>query len=77
MATADGLELFGALYTVMDSRYIRAQAFTFTKAHDERIGPLMGIRRSSDKFGHPDPPVAFTDDPLKVFLLFPFRCCDH
>ena len=50
----------------MDSRYIRAQALTLTKAHDERLGPLSAIARSVDLYGHPKPHVAFSDDPVKV-----------
>ena len=30
----------------MDSHYIRAQALTLTKAHEERAGPLSGIAKS-------------------------------
>lgn len=50
----------------MDSRYIRAQALTLTKAHDERVGPLAGIAKSLKLYGHPNPRVVFSDDPLKV-----------
>lgn len=50
----------------MDSRYIRAQALTLTKSHEERLGPLMAISKSIELYGHPSPPVAFSDDPIKV-----------
>jgi len=50
----------------MDSRYIRAQALTLTKSHEERLGPLMGISKSIELYGHPNPPIAFSDDPTKV-----------
>jgi hypothetical protein len=50
----------------MDSRYIRAQALTLTKSHDERLGPLKGIAKSLELYGYEHPPVAFSDDPTKV-----------
>jgi len=50
----------------MDSRYIRAQALTFTKAHDERHGPLKGVANSIKRYGHPLPQIVFSDDPIKV-----------
>ena len=53
----------------MDSRYIRAQALTLTKAHDERLGPLSAIARSVNLYGHPAPRVAFSDDPIKVSYI--------
>jgi len=53
----------------MDSRYIRAQALTLTKAHDEQLGPLSAIARSVNLYGHPAPRVAFSDDPVKVHLV--------
>jgi hypothetical protein len=53
----------------MDSRYIRAQALTLTKAHDEQLGPLLVIARSVNLYGHPAPRVAFSDDPVKVRLV--------
>ena len=50
----------------MDSRYIRAQALTLTKAHKERIGPLLGMEKSLRLYGYDDPHVVFSDDPVKV-----------
>jgi hypothetical protein len=50
----------------MDSHYIRAQALTLTKSHEERAGPLMAIAKSIKLYGHEDPSVAFSDDPIKV-----------
>lgn len=50
----------------MDSRYIRAQTLTFTKAHDERHGPLKGVADSIQRYGHPLPQIVFSDDPVKV-----------
>jgi hypothetical protein len=58
MAKIDGVPIFRALWTCMDSRYIRAQALTLTKAHEERIGPLLGIAKSLRLYGY--------DDPVKV-----------
>jgi hypothetical protein len=69
IAKIDGVPIFGALWTCMDSRYIRAQALTLTKAHDERLGPLSSIARSVDLYGHPKPRVAFSDDPVKVKVI--------
>lgn len=66
IAKLDGTPIFSALWTCMDSRYIRAQALTLTKAHDERIGPLSGVAKSVQLYGHPNPRVAFSDDPIKV-----------
>ena len=57
----------------MDSRYIRGQALTLTKSHEERIGPLSDIAASVKLYGHEDPRIAFSDDPVKVspiYLLF-------
>jgi hypothetical protein len=50
----------------MNSHYIRAQALTLTKAHEERAGPLLGIATSAKKYGYDDPAVVFSDDPVKV-----------
>jgi hypothetical protein len=52
----------------MDSRYIRGQALTLTKAQEERIGPLFGIAESAQLSGHDPPLIAFSDDPVKVYL---------
>jgi hypothetical protein len=49
----------------MDSQYIRAQALTLTKAHEERNGPLKGISDSIKRYGFAFPKIAFSDDPLK------------
>ena len=66
IAKIDGAPIFGTLWTCMDSRYIHAQALTLTKSHEERLGPLMGISKSIKLYGHPDPPIAFSDDLIKV-----------
>ena len=66
VAKDGGIPLFTALWTAMTSHYIRGQALTLTKAHDERLGPLLGIAQSLRKYGYPDPPVAYTDDPKKA-----------
>lgn len=50
----------------MASRYIRAQALTLTKAHEERAGPLNGIAASVKKYGFDDPLIVYSDDPTKV-----------
>ncbi|KAJ7468909.1 hypothetical protein B0H11DRAFT_2284053 [Mycena galericulata] len=75
IATVDGQPIFGALWTCMDSRGIRAQALTLTKSHEERIGPLRGIAKSLKLYGFDDPQVVFTDDPLKdkrlIYDAFP------
>ena len=52
--------------TCMSSQYIQAQALTLTKAHEEHIGPLSAIANSAKCYGHADPVVAFSDDPVKV-----------
>lgn len=49
----------------MDSRYIRAQTLTLTKAHEERNGPLKGVSDSIKRYGFSFPRVAFSDDPVK------------
>ncbi|KAJ2922273.1 hypothetical protein H1R20_g14824, partial [Candolleomyces eurysporus] len=75
IAKIDGVPIFTALWTAMDSRYIRAQALTLTKAHDERLGPLVAMSRSMKRYGYSDPPVAFSDDPVKdkalLYSAFP------
>ena len=61
----------------MDSRYIRGQALTLTKAHEERAGPLMGIASSVKKYGHDGPAIVFSDDPIKVcgsYLFINLHC---
>ncbi|KAJ2916235.1 hypothetical protein MD484_g4176, partial [Candolleomyces efflorescens] len=40
IAKVDSVPVFTALWTAMDSRYVRAQVLTLTKAHEERLGPL-------------------------------------
>jgi hypothetical protein len=65
IAKVDGVPVFNALWTCMDSRYIRAQTLTLTKAHDERNGPLKGISDSIKRYGYSFPKIAFSDDPLK------------
>lgn len=41
-----------------------------TKSHEERIGPLLGIAQSAAKYGYSDPLVIFTDDPIKVCIIY-------
>ncbi len=53
----------------MSSYYIRSQALTVTKSHEERIGPLMGIARSTRKYGYKEPAVVFSDDPMKACYI--------
>ncbi|KAJ7479110.1 hypothetical protein FB451DRAFT_1172230 [Mycena latifolia] len=65
IANEDGVPIFGALWTCMTSRYIRAEALTLTKSHEERIGPLMGIAASAKRYGLGEPLVAYSDDPIK------------
>ena len=81
IAKVDGVPIFGALFTCMDSHYICIQALTLTKAHEEWVGPLSGIAQSIKLYGHADPTVAFSDDPVKVcpsLLISPveqtFKC---
>ncbi|KAJ6534546.1 hypothetical protein B0H10DRAFT_1972477 [Mycena sp. CBHHK59/15] len=65
IANEDGVPIFGAMWTCMTSRYIRAQALTLTKSHEERIGPLMGIAMSAKQYGLGEPVIAYSDDPIK------------
>ncbi|KAJ7664028.1 hypothetical protein DFH06DRAFT_944440, partial [Mycena polygramma] len=65
IANEDGIPIFAALWTCMTSRYIRAQALTLTKSHEERIGPLMGIANSAKRYGLGGPLIAYSDDPTK------------
>jgi hypothetical protein len=39
---------------------------TLTKAHEVRIGPLSAIAKSVEHYGHHNPVIAFSDDPIKV-----------
>ncbi|KAF5325696.1 hypothetical protein D9611_000435 [Ephemerocybe angulata] len=75
IAKDGGVPVFRALWTLMDSRYIRAQVLTLTKAHDERMGPLAEMSNSMRQYGYQEPPIAFSDDPLKdkamLFKAFP------
>ena len=50
----------------MSPYYIRGQTLTLTKGHEERAGPLKGIAHSRRMYGHRDPVVAYSDDPIKV-----------
>ena len=68
LTKVDGLPVFNAMWTCMDSRYIRLQVLTLTKAHDEREGPLNAVATSIKKYGFPDPLIAFSDDPIKVSI---------
>jgi hypothetical protein len=52
----------------MTSQFIRSQVLTLTKAQDERAGALRGIALSTSRFGFEDPPVVYSDDPVKVKL---------
>ncbi|KAF8968825.1 hypothetical protein BDZ97DRAFT_331398 [Flammula alnicola] len=65
MAKVDGVAVCNALWTCMDSRYIRAQALTLTKAHEERNGPLQAVALSCHRYGFDFPRIAFSDDPIK------------
>ncbi|KAF5379066.1 hypothetical protein D9615_005940 [Tricholomella constricta] len=75
IAKVNGVSVFSALWTCMDSRYIRGQALTLTKAHEERVGPLRGIADSVKRYGFSDPPIVFSDDPVKdkqmIYTAFP------
>ncbi|KAJ7866109.1 hypothetical protein B0H13DRAFT_2352691 [Mycena leptocephala] len=64
-ANVNGVPIFGAMWTCMSSFYIRAQALTLTKGHEERLGPLMGIAASAKRYGYSDPAVVYSDDPMK------------
>ena len=75
LATVDGNPLYTALWTAMDSSSIRGQVFTFTKSHEERVGPFTSIAESCRLYGYKDPDVFFTDDPIKVFQFKFFRLC--
>ncbi|PPQ71065.1 hypothetical protein CVT26_011467, partial [Gymnopilus dilepis] len=65
MAKEAGSPVYNALWTCMDSRYIRAQVLAFTKAHEERNGALQGIADSTRRYGFDQPKIAFSDDPVK------------
>jgi len=70
IAKLDGVPIFNGMWTCMSPFYIRSQILTFTKSHEERIGPLMGAANSIRMYGHSDPVVAFTDDPKKVCIHY-------
>jgi hypothetical protein len=70
IAKLDGVPIFSAMWTCMSPYYIRGQTLTLTKGHEERTGPLKGIAKSGKMYGHSDPVVAYSDDPIKVgFIL--------
>ncbi|KJA22002.1 hypothetical protein HYPSUDRAFT_202494 [Hypholoma sublateritium FD-334 SS-4] len=56
IAKIDGVPVFNALWTFMDSRIT---------AHEERNGPLKGVSESIKRYGYSPPQIAFSDDPLK------------
>ncbi|KAJ7624250.1 hypothetical protein DFH06DRAFT_1445903 [Mycena polygramma] len=70
IAKYDGVPIFTALWTCMAGPYIRTQVLTATKSHEERIGPLKAIAESFKTYGHEDPKVIFSDDPVKDRALF-------
>ncbi|KAF9029943.1 hypothetical protein BDZ89DRAFT_1112423 [Hymenopellis radicata] len=65
MAQEDGLGLCTGLFTCMADWFIRAQALTMTKAHEERLAPLLGIANSARRLGYDEPEIIFSDDPVK------------
>ncbi|KAJ7216942.1 hypothetical protein C8J57DRAFT_1255140 [Mycena rebaudengoi] len=67
IAKQDDVPVFGALWTCMASFFIRSQALTLTKSHEERLGPLMGIAASAKRYGHGDPAV----DKALLYAAFP------
>ena len=69
VAKIDGIPVFGALWTCMDSCYICLQALTLTKAHEECAGLLAGIANSIKLYGHDDSAVVYSDDPVKVTFI--------
>jgi hypothetical protein len=69
IAKLDGVPIFSAMWTCMSPYYIRGQTLTLTKGHEERAGPLMGIANSGRMYGHSDPVVAYSDDPIKVSFI--------
>ena len=72
IAKVEGVPLFNSLWTVMTSRYIRAQVLAHMKSHDERIGLLMSMSKSAQIYGHGDPVIVFSDDPVKVCNLLQY-----
>jgi len=50
----------------MNSWSIQGQTFTLTKSHEECTGPLSEISKSIHCYGHDEPLIAFSDDPIKV-----------
>src|SRR6267154_3427404 len=54
----------------MTAWYIQAQTLTLTKSHEERIGPLAAIAKSLRIYGYDDPQIVFSDDPIKVGIVF-------
>ncbi|KAG6818630.1 hypothetical protein H0H93_003334 [Arthromyces matolae] len=44
-------------------------------SHEERVGPLSGIADSVKRYGFSDPPIVFSDDPVKdkqmIYTAFP------
>ncbi|KAH9478811.1 Werner Syndrome-like exonuclease [Psilocybe cubensis] len=75
IAKVDGVPVFTALFTCMDSKYIQGQALTLTKSHEERSGPLQQIAKSVKRYGHDNPSVMYSDDPVKdkplLYSAFP------
>ncbi|KZT31665.1 hypothetical protein SISSUDRAFT_1067573 [Sistotremastrum suecicum HHB10207 ss-3] len=80
IAKIDGIPVFNALWTLMDSRYIRCQVLTLTKSHEERSGPFMELANTVDRFGFSDPQICYSDDPKKderlVYSAFPSMASD-
>ena len=72
MAQDNGVPFCTALWTAMTSIYIRGQALTITKSHEECIGPLLSMARSSRRYGFNDPSIAFSDDPVKVRTIYSY-----
>ncbi len=66
MIQEDGVNVYRALWTCMTGFYLRSQLLAMTKGHEERLLALMGIAASARQFGHDDPDVVHSDDPVKV-----------
>ena len=77
IAKVDGIPIFGAMWTCMMSRYIRAQNLTLTKSHEERLGSLHSIAHSLKLYGYDPPRIVYSDDPLKVQFMHTFSQGPH
>ena len=63
------MTVFTALFTVMAGFYIRMQTLTYTKSNAERLGPLLTIAKTIERYNTGAPTLWCDDDPSATQIL--------